>query len=406
MPHFLATKSYKDFPFSQGEYEFCYEIKSLVFENLSLILTRFTNIESRENLDSNHAKEFFIQVIKRENDLLYKGLGITRPLPTKILKDSLLCLANKCNATTHNLQKGSLKQEVFLPFLLNWDELFCLLEKDCDFVLEIGFGSGRHLLDMAKSNPKKNFIGFEIHTPSIEQVLRQIELLDLKNLYILCLDVRLLLEVLPSNKFESIYLHFPVPWNKAKHRRVMSKDFLAQTLRILESGGRFELRSDDYEYFLDSFHLALESSHAKLQINKNIKQEITSKYEARWLKQQKDIFDLEIFSLEESQDVVCDFNLIFPQNLLKSLLKKQINKQILEILTKKQVFQECFLHISDVYQDEERIVFIVSLGDFSSPLNRVILLENDGIRYFPAPLIPTKAVKFAYQKFIELLEKI
>ncbi len=394
MPHFLATKIYDDFPFSQGEYEFYCQIPSLRYVALSIIGVRYRH------------EHFFLQVIKRENDILCKVLGITRVLPTGILKNALWILAQKCHTLTHNLQKGTLRQEVVSPFLLPWHKIFDVLSLSREVECEIGFGSGRHLLDLAQKYSQKIFIGFEIHTPSIEQVLRQIQLLGLQNLYVLCFDARLMFEILPSNVLECIYLHFPVPWNKAKHRRVMGERFLAQSLRVLKKGGMFELRSDDYEYFLDSFHLALESKSVRLQICKNNRQNIISKYEARWMKQDKDIYDLQILSLQENPKITYDCNFIFPQNLLKSLLSKPISKEKVQILTNKHIFQKGFLHIGDIYQDEVRIIFVVSLGDFLAPLNRVIILEKQEVKYVPAPLIPTQAVKIAYQKFITLLEKI
>ena len=34
-------------------------------------------------------------------------------------------------------------------------------------ILEIGFGMGKSLVDMAEANPDKNYLGIEVHTPGV-----------------------------------------------------------------------------------------------------------------------------------------------------------------------------------------------------------------------------------------------
>ena len=58
-----------------------------------------------------------------------------------------------------------------------------------------------------------------------------------------------LYEMLPSNRCTQIFVHFPVPWDKRPHRRVISPSFLAESMRVLEKGGRLELRTDSDKYF-------------------------------------------------------------------------------------------------------------------------------------------------------------
>ena len=288
-----------------------------------------------------------------------------------------------------------------------------MLDSTRSISLEIGFGSGRHILWLAKQNPQSLFIGLEVHTPSIEQVLRQIQILGLENLYILNFDARILLEILPSNILHRIYLHFPVPWNKAKHRRIMSKTFLAHALRVLHKDGILELRTDDKEYFTDTLESILSFPNAKFMVHKNISQEITSKYEARWQKQQKDIYDVNIISLhDEEQNIqdfsfTQDFDFMLPKALIQKILSNPLSQAKIDNLTQKRVYQGYFLHIYDVYQDLSRVIFLVSIGDFLLPLNRVIVLQNDNsVLYYPQSFIPNQGTIMAYIKFIEVLENL
>ncbi len=101
-----------------------------------------------------------------------------------------------------------------------------------DVSIEIGFGSGKHILYQAKKNPHELFIGIEIHTPSAQQLLRQIELQNIENIWVINYDARLLLEMIASNSINRVFVHFPVPWDKKPHRRVISQSFLKEAMRV------------------------------------------------------------------------------------------------------------------------------------------------------------------------------
>ena len=119
---------------------------------------------------------------------------------------------------------------------------------------------------------------------------------------VLDFDARQLLETLPSNSIEAIYLHFPVPWDEQPHRRVLSKRFFDEVKRVLNQGGIFELRTDSEELFKSSMELFLNEPQIKFELQKNIKIDVESKYESRWLKMQKNIYNLKIESLEISNE--------------------------------------------------------------------------------------------------------
>jgi hypothetical protein len=77
-----------------------------------------------------------------------------------------------------------------------------------EIYVEIGFGSGRHLLHQASTHPNVLMIGLEIYKPSIVQVDKQIRLQALNNVMLLDYDARLFLELLDSNTISKIFVHF------------------------------------------------------------------------------------------------------------------------------------------------------------------------------------------------------
>ena len=92
-----------------------------------------------------------------------------------------------------------------------------------------------------------------------------------------------------------------MPWDKAEHRRVVSSAFALECERILKLGGKFELRTDSKEYCDFSLSKFLEPTNSKIEAFKNRNLEVTSKYEDRWRRQDKDIYDV-IYTCEAKSD--------------------------------------------------------------------------------------------------------
>lgn len=385
MPHCLAHSiQLPPLPFEQDGYQFVLEAQKEGDTTQSLILVRFGEFE------------FFLRkrYRKRHNDFILKCEKISRNLPTGVIKGAIRIIAtlNQNYLITHNLNNDSLKQTLISPYCKTPSDFLDFAQP---FELEIGFGSGRHLLNRAKNFPSMQFIGIELHTPSIEQVLRQIDLLGLENVWIVNFDARVFLELLPSSLAKAIYVHFPVPWEKKSHRRVWSKRFLEESLRILEDGGMLELRSDDEGYFLYALEIALQEKKLQCKINKNIQKEIVSKYEDRWLKQQKNIYDLQVFALgrEKKEKGRCDFD--FPSKVfLRSF----------DTIPSKIVGTDWFLHIDSFYSSKALSIIMLSFGDFNQPQSKFLLVEHDGkARYLGGNPLPTLATHRAHQELLKII---
>ncbi|MDC7792355.1 tRNA (guanosine(46)-N7)-methyltransferase TrmB, partial [Campylobacter coli] len=153
----------------------------------------------------------------------------------------------------------------------------------------------------AKNNPQILILGIEIYNPAITQVAKLARAQGIDNILLVQSDARLLLSVLQSDSIEKIFLHFPVPWDKKPHRRVVSKAFCKECARVLTTQGVFELRTDSYEYFDFTFKEFLEFSSPQFSIRKNENLEISSKYEDRWKRQEKDIYDLWVWNLDKEE---------------------------------------------------------------------------------------------------------
>src|SRR3982751_767763 len=80
--------------------------------------------------------------------------------------------------------------------------------------LEIGYGGGEHLLYQAENNPQIFFVGCEVFDKGIAQMLQKIEKSKVRNVHLFTDDARLLLEKIPDESIDKVFILFPDPWPK------------------------------------------------------------------------------------------------------------------------------------------------------------------------------------------------
>jgi tRNA (guanine-N7-)-methyltransferase len=113
--------------------------------------------------------------------------------------------------------------------------------------LEIGFGNGETLAQMAEAHPERGYLGVEVHRPGVGHLLLELERRGLSNVRVLRQDaVELLTVGLPPASLDGIYLFFPDPWPKQRHhkRRILSAEFVALLAGVIRTGGVFHAATD------------------------------------------------------------------------------------------------------------------------------------------------------------------
>ena len=82
-------------------------------------------------------------------------------------------------------------------------------------VLEIGFGNGDSLVEMAAARPETDFLGIEVHEPGVGHCLIRIDEAGTTNLRLVMHDALDVLEdQLETASLDRINLYFPDPWPK------------------------------------------------------------------------------------------------------------------------------------------------------------------------------------------------
>jgi tRNA (guanine-N7-)-methyltransferase len=115
-----------------------------------------------------------------------------------------------------------------------------------DIWLEIGFGAGEHLAWQAAHQPDIGFIGCEPYINGVAKLLSRIERDDLRNIRIFDDDARLLFSAFPDASIGRVFLLFPDPWPKRKHRkrRFVTREVLDRLARIMRPGAELRVASD------------------------------------------------------------------------------------------------------------------------------------------------------------------
>ncbi|EAH4555892.1 TPA: tRNA (guanosine(46)-N7)-methyltransferase TrmB [Campylobacter jejuni] len=376
MPNFKSKKIKEiNLPCSKDDVEFLWLAKN---DNVSLIYTKVQE------------ESFFLQIKKAQNGFVIKGDKHTKPSKIGYLQKALKIFKEGFCEDIINEAFG-LKNNALIektPFIVdNFDELLPKLQGK--IYIEIGFGSGRHLLYQAKENPNVLILGVEIYNPALTQVAKLAKAQNVNNILLIQSDARLLLSVLKSKSVEKIFLHFPVPWDKKPHRRVIGKDFCKECARVLTQNGRFELRTDSFEYFNFTLEQFLTFPVPKFSLRKNENLEISSKYEDRWKKQEKNIYDLWVwnFNQECRNYELNEFNLSSVEFSKEDL--KKIEQNFKNITIKKDDF---FLHFESIYKQDENLLLKVAFGAFNKPEHCYLHLD--------------KTIDFAFKEPFKIQENI
>jgi tRNA (guanine-N7-)-methyltransferase len=119
------------------------------------------------------------------------------------------------------------------------------------FKLEIGFGNGDSLVQMAAEDSDAGYLGVEVHEPGVGHCLNQLNQRGLDNLCLMRRDALDVLEYMtPDQCLDRVFLFFPDPWHKKKHhkRRIVNQEFRDLLCRRLKPGGVLHMATDWQDY--------------------------------------------------------------------------------------------------------------------------------------------------------------
>jgi len=170
-----------------------------------------------------------------------------RPIRSYILRQGRITAA-QTKAIQENLKKHAI---VFENQPINFNDVF--QNGSGELVLEIGFGMGTSTAEIAKANPKKNYIAIEVHSPGVGNLLKLIQENDISNLKIIQHDaVEVLNTMIKNDSLDGIHIFFPDPWPKKRHhkRRLIQDSFLKLMAQKIKQSGYLHIATDWEDYAL------------------------------------------------------------------------------------------------------------------------------------------------------------
>ena len=159
-----------------------------------------------------------------------------------------------------------------------------------DVILDIGFGTGESTMALNEIFSEYIVCGIEAYKPGVKKLMAE-------KIPVEYGDAAEIIEKFDDNKISQIYMLFPDPWQKVKHRkrRLFSEYTFKIINRILKRGGFFHFASDNINYAFQAKRIIEKASSRDVEFSKNRGFRPVTKYEVKGIKKRNFIFDLIYF---------------------------------------------------------------------------------------------------------------
>jgi tRNA (guanine-N7-)-methyltransferase len=168
----------------------------------------------------------------------------------------------------------------FAPELVDFEQVF---GRSAPRVMEIGFGNGELLVEMAAAHPERDFLGVEVHAPGVGHCLLAAERASITNLRVICHDaVEVLHEQIADASLDTVQLFFPDPWPKKRHhkRRIVQPAFVRLVARKLKADGVLHMATD-WELYAEHIETMIEHSGVFSRLSEPTRSRSKTKFETR-----------------------------------------------------------------------------------------------------------------------------
>lgn len=170
-----------------------------------------------------------------------------------------------------------------------------------EVIVEIGSGSGAHLIELAERNPQHVVLGFELRYKRLVRTMEKASARGISNLYLIQLDGQNLYDLFGKKSLSAIYINFPDPWAKPKQQkhRLLTPTFIEKAAYLLRESGTLSFKTDHGEYFEKVFSdLSGQDSLEIVEITENLysssflEANIPTEFERLFVSQKKPIYYL------------------------------------------------------------------------------------------------------------------
>ena len=123
--------------------------------------------------------------------------------------------------------------------------------------VELGSGSGMHLLRLAQQSPNYLCVGLEIRFKRAFKTGEKAEQNGLRNVVVFRTDAKQLASLFEPETVAGFFVNYPDPWDKRRwlKNRLLNAELLATMHRCLQPAGYLRYKTDHHEYFASTCSL-------------------------------------------------------------------------------------------------------------------------------------------------------
>ncbi len=168
-----------------------------------------------------------------------------------------------------------------------------LFDREGPLALEIGFGDGRFLVELARLHPDWNLVGVEISLASVSRAFRRMHREGVDHVRLYRGHGRMVVrDFLDAGSLRRIYVNFPDPWPRRNQLsyRLLQPGFFRMAANRLAPGGDLMLTTDHAEYFEFARGSAEASGIFEESVLPSPPETLRTKYALKWQDQQRPIY--------------------------------------------------------------------------------------------------------------------
>jgi tRNA (guanine-N7-)-methyltransferase len=121
-------------------------------------------------------------------------------------------------------------------------------------IVEIGSGSGQHLLSLGSRYPNSCILGLELRYKRAVRTIEKCVKAGVENVFVARTSALNLAKLIPSGTISELYVNFPDPWSdkrRWKKHRLLNDETLSMIAACLAPGGIFRYKTDHRDSFDD-----------------------------------------------------------------------------------------------------------------------------------------------------------
>lgn len=222
-----------------------------------------------------------------------------------------------------NWRNDRIKNQIADGKPISWPDVFA---RKAPLDLEIGIGNGSFLVPFAEAHPERNIVGIDIEAEFVVKADRKLSRLGLTNARLLIGDAKLYLYKLFADRgVENLYIHFPDPWFKKRHkkRRLINPVFLKLAARRIS--GKVRVATDDEEYrdwVVEAMSGASCFDSGPAWLDQPASDYFPTKYEKKWRSEGKPVyymdFEKRVDPILDEEEYIDSQNLRYPLSKIVS----------------------------------------------------------------------------------------